>query len=177
LADVPISRAYRRCFLNYIKATSHNPYQLEQLEQIEFSQLTIALREQIVRTLLDFKTEDEVDAKRTFYMSLFSIMTQDTTVALTKRQHAPVLYCQCCVCGTSHDMLWYPKGGILPPGYGYCSWHCWQKEPPPLLALMMMLEVDFDDMTQNILFPHGQKSRIIFTNHLTRWVLNTNPLF
>jgi hypothetical protein len=176
LADVPLSRAYYRCFLNYVKATAYNPHKLDDLEQVEYAVLPISLREQIVRLLLDFKPEDEADAKRTFYMSLFSIMAQDTTISLAKRQHAPVLYRQCCVCGTPSDYLWFPKHIALPPGHGYCSWHCWQETPPPLLALMRILEVDFLDMTKNIPFPHGQKSKLVFTNHLTRWVLGDTPM-
>ena len=176
LADVPLSRAYRRCFLNYVKATGHNPYKLDDLEQVEYGALPLSYREHISRLLLDFKQQEEADAKRTFYMSLFSIMTQDTTVSLAKRQHSPVLYRQCCVCGLSCDDLWLPKGGALPSGYGYCSWSCWQEAPPPLIALMRLLEVDFADMTKNIPFPHGQRSRLTFTNHLTRWVFGETPL-
>jgi len=176
LADIPISRAYRRCFLNYVQATGHNPHKLDDLEQVEYGALPLAYREQIARLLLGLKPEDEAEAKRTFYMSLFSIMTHDTTVSLTKRQHAPVAYCQCCVCGTPSEHLWYPKGAVLPPGYGYCSWACWQENPPPFLALIRSLEVDFLDMIRNLPFPHGQKSRLIFTMHLTRWVFGDTPL-
>ncbi len=176
LADIALSRAYRRCFLNYVKATSHNPYKRDELEQIEFGNLPLHYREHIARLLLDLKEEDEVETKRTFYMALFSIMTHDTTVSLTKRQHSPVTYRQCCVCGSAENPLWFPKGGILPSGYGYCSWSCWQEYPPPLLALTKILEVDFAEMTKNLPFPHGQKSRLIFTLHLVRWIFGETSL-
>lgn len=176
LADIPISRSYRRCFLNYVKATSHNPFKLDDLEQVEYGALPLYYREQIAKMLLDFKAYEEANAKRTFYTALFSIMTQDTTASLARRQHSPVLYQQCCVCGQTCDTLWFPKGGALPAGYGYCSWHCWQESPPPLLALMQRLEVDFADMTNNIPFPHGQRSRVTFTTHLTRWIFGDSPL-
>ena len=44
LADVPLSRAYYRCFLNYVKATAYNPYKLDDLEQVEFSALPLSLK-------------------------------------------------------------------------------------------------------------------------------------
>lgn len=176
LADTSLSRAYRRCFLNYVKATGHNPHKLDALEQVEYGALPLSYREQIAKILLDLKTHEEAEAKRTFYMSLFSIMTQDTTVSLAKRQHSPVAYRQCCVCGLASDELWFPKGFALPAGYGYCSWNCWQESPPPLIALMIMLEVDFADMTQNLPYPHGQRSRLTFITHLTRWVFGDTPL-
>lgn len=176
LANIPLGRAYRRCFLNYVQATGHNPYKLDDLEQVEYGALPFPCREQIARLLLNLKPEDEAEAKRTFYISLFSIMAHDTTVSLAKRQHAPVPYRQCCVCGIPSESLWFPKGAVLPPGSGYCSWACWQESPPPLLALTRSLEVDFADMTSNLPFPHGQKSRLIFTLHLTRWIFGETSL-
>lgn len=176
LANIPLSRAYRRCFLNYVQATGHNPYKLDDLEQVEYGILPLSYREYIARLLLGLKPEEEAQAKRTFYISLFSIMTHDTTVSLTKRQHSPVPYRQCCICGMPSDDLWFPKGGVLPPGHGYCSWSCWQEMPPPLLSLTKSLEVDFADMTANLPFPHGQKSRLIFTQHLTRWIFGETSL-
>lgn len=176
LADIPISRAYKRCFLNYVKATSHNPYQREALEKVEFCALPLHLREQISKSLLAMKNADETSTKRMFYTSLFSIMVHDSIVSLAKKQHAPVLYRQCCVCGTQSDSLWLPKGGCLPSGYGYCSWSCWQENPPPLLALAKSLEVDFCEMLDNISFPNGHKSKLMFTTHLTKWILGENAI-
>lgn len=176
LSDISLSRAYRRCFLNYVKATGHNPYKTDELEQAEFGALPLSYREHIARLLLDLETTEETEIKRTFYMSLFTIMAHDTTVSLTKKQHAPIAYQQCCVCGAASESLWYPKGGVLPSGYGYCSWSCWQESPPPLLALTRMLEVDFIEMTDNLPFPHGQKSKIAFTQHLTQWIFGETPL-
>ena len=176
LANIPLGRAYHRCFLNYVKATGHNPHKLDDLDQVEYGTLPLSYREHIARLLLDLTIPDETEAKRTFYMSLFSIMAHDTTVSLAKRQHSPVPYRQCCVCGMPSDRLWFPKGGTLPSGHGYCSWYCWRESPPPLLALTQILEVDFADMTKNLPFPHGQRSKIVFTLHLTRWVLGETPL-
>jgi hypothetical protein len=176
LADIPIGKAYRRCFLNYVKSTGFNPYKKDELEQAEFGLLPLSYREQIAKILLNFKPEDELAAKRTFYISLFSIMAHDTTVSLAKKQHSPLPYRQCCVCGNVNEKLWLPKGGILPSGYGYCSWACWQETPPPLLALTRTLEVDFADLLKNIPFPHGQKSRLTFILHLTRWIFGESSL-
>lgn len=177
LADIPLSRAYSRCFLRYVKATGHNPHSVDDVEQAEYGALPLPYREQIAKLFLDFSVEQDVEeAKRSFYIALFSIMTQDTTVTLTKKQHSPVPYRQCCVCGVASETLWFPKGGVLPSGYGYCSWSCWQETPPPLLALMKTLEVDYQDMTENFPFPHGQKSRLAFIMHLTRRVLGDAPL-
>ena len=176
LADVPISRIYKRCFLNYVKAMGFNPYKREEMEQIEFPSLSIAYREQITKILLDLKDDDDINIKKMFYMSLFSIMTQDATASLTKKYHSPAIYEQCCVCGQVTDSLWLPRSGILPSGYGYCSWNCWQALPPPLLTLIKNLEVDFLDMINNIFFPQGQKSRFMFTQHLTQWILGETSL-
>ena len=176
LANVPISRAYRRCFLNYVRATGYNPYKRDELEQVEYATLSLFYREQITKILLDIRQEDESAIKRTFYMSLFSIMAHDTTISLAKKQHAPIPYQQCCVCGQSSDQLWFPKGNVLPSGYGYCSWSCWQSSPPPLLALTEILETDFAEMTKNLPFPHGQKSRLTFCQHLTRWIFGETSM-
>lgn len=176
LSDVPISRLYRRCFLNYVKATSHNPYKKDELEQVEFGALPLDHREQIARIFLDMSLEDEVETKRLFYISLFSCMAHDTAASLTKRQHDPIRYQQCCVCGQSYEKLWFPKGGVLPDGHGYCSWACWQETPPPLLSLSKMLEVDFNQMIELIPFPQGGQSRLIFSHLLTKWILGDTLL-
>ena len=175
LADVPVAKVYRRCFLNYVKATGHNPHKLENLEQVEYGSLPVPYREQIARILLNLTPEDEANAKRTFYISLFSILAHDTTIAITKRQHDPIPYQQCCICGRSDTQLWYPKGGILPSGYGYCSWNCWQEYPPPMLALMKIIEVDFKELFKNLSF-QGYESRLIFTKHLIQWVFGISAI-
>ena len=169
LEDVPVSSPYRRYFLRYVKATNFNPYQIDELEQVEYGLLPREHKEQIALMFLDL--EDAGDAKRSFYMAIFSIMAHDTTVSLPKRMLDPVAYRQCSVCGLESDCLWVPKAGILPSGWGYCSWNCWQLLPPPLLSIMMILEVDFEDLARNLPFPHGQKSRLVFANHLTQWVM------
>lgn len=177
LSDIPLSRAYGRCFLKYVKSTGYNPHAIDEVEQVEYGTLPLPYREQIAKLLLSIKTDGEVEEiKRNFYIALFSIMTQDTAVSLAKRQHDPVIYRQCCICGTACDNLWYPTGGLLPSGYGYCSWSCWQETPPPLLALMKTLEVDYKDMTDNFPFPQGHKSRLAFITHLTRRVLGDASL-
>ncbi len=170
LGDMKINRLYRRCFLFYVKTTSSNPYKLRDLERVEFSALPLSAREAIAKVLLDIKKEDELELKRNFYTALFSIMIQDTTLSVTKKRYAPVLYQQCCVCGCTERALWFPKGGILPQGFGYCSWACWQEMPPPILSLVKNLEVDFYQMLKCIPYPNGQKSKLVFLLHLIRWV-------
>jgi hypothetical protein len=171
LADIPLAKAYRRCFLNYVKATSHNPFRREELERSEFGALPLSMREHIARLLLDMAPSAESEAKRMFYVALFSVMAHDCAVSLAKRQHAPVAYRQCCACGTPSEDLWFPKGGVLPEGSGYCSWSCWQERPPPLLELERTIGVDLGGLLQSLPFPHGQKSRLNFALHLARWLL------
>jgi len=169
LENSSISRTYKRCFLNYVKATAYNPRKTETLEKVEYGLLPLAVREHIARLFLDLGQDN--DSKRSFYAAMFSVMAHDTTVILTKFQLDPVPYLQCCACGASEDVtLWYPKSGILPSGFGYCSWNCWQTMPPPLITLIKLLEVDFLDLLNNLPFTQGQKSRLTFVHHVTRWV-------
>jgi len=159
--------AYLGCFLNYVKATQWNPFKVSSLK--EFSDLPISLREHLASLFLGMKDEEVVRAKRTFYFSLFTLMTEESasSASLAKRQHAPIPYRQCVVCGTSEVPLWFPKGGVLPNGYGYCGWNCWQALPPPLLALEHATTsgIPFSEMTQSVNF-QGNHSRLQYVKHL-----------
>lgn len=174
LENLPVSRVYKRCFLNYVKSTAYNPFQIDDLEQVEYDFLSQTHKEQIA--LLFLGLEDGGESKRSFYLSIFSIMAHDTTISLPKTRLDPVIYRQCCACGQETDKLWLPTAGILPSGWGYCSWNCWQVLPPPLLFLVRILEVGFEKLIRNIPFPHGQKSRLVFVNHLTQHVLGETSL-
>lgn len=169
LEDVSISKTYKRCFLNYVKATGHNPHQIDDLEQVEYNFLPPEYKEQIALMFLGLK--DGQEAKHAFYIAIFSIMANDTTASLAKKKLDPVPYRQCCACGQPTEDLWTPSSGILPSGWGYCSWGCWQMLPPPIIYLMRILDVDFEELIRNIPYPQGQKSRLVFINHLAQWVL------
>lgn len=174
LEDVSISKIYNRCFLKYVKATGYNPHHIDDLEQVEYNFLAQEHKEQIALMFLDLK--DGTEAKQSFYIAIFSIMANDATISLSKRKLSPVPYRQCCVCGQPNDNLWLPSSGVLPSGWGYCSWSCWQTLSPPLLYLMRILDVDFEDLIRKIPYPHGHRSRLTFTNHLTQWVLGETSL-
>ena len=162
-----IARTYLGCFLNYVKATQWNPFKVAALG--EFSTLSLPLREHLASLFLGMKEEEVIKAKRTFYFSLFSLLSEESASAASvpKRQHAPVPYRQCAVCGNSDVPLWFPKSGLLPNGYGYCSWACWQTLPPPLLSLEHATAsgIPFSDMTQTVTF-QGNHSRLQYVKHL-----------
>jgi len=173
LADKPISQVYRRCFLQYKKVVTNNVYKIDALDQAEYHNLPKKMREQIVSLLLDLNDDSIAQAKSNFYFSLFAILSQDTVINLPKKQHAPVIYRQCCVCGQASDTLYFPKSRTLPDGWGYCSWSCYQALPPPLLALERILEVNVGDMMKNLRF-QGFKNRVSYIKNLTTWVIGSN---
>lgn len=173
LSEKPIANVYRRCFLYYKKLTTNNPYKLDSIDQAEYHNLPIKIREQIVSLLLDLSKEDIGQAKSNFYFSLFSILSQDVVINLPKKQLSPVLYRQCCVCGKQEDNLYFPKSRTLPDGYGYCSWACFQSLPPPLLALEKILEVSLGEMTKNLKF-QGFKNRVSYVKNLTTWIIGSS---
>lgn len=173
LSDKPISAVYKRCFLYYKKIITNNVYKIDSLDQAEYHNLPKKLREQIVSLLLDLDDEAIGQAKSNFYFSLFSILSQDTVINLPKKQLAPVLYRQCCVCGIQSDNLYFPKSRTLPDGWGYCSWPCFQVLPPPLLALEKILEVSLNEMTKNLRF-QGFKNRVSYVKNLTTWIIGSN---
>lgn len=157
-----------------METTGYNPYQVNDLEQVEYNFMPVEQREQVALLFLDL--EEGSEANRAFYIAIFSLMANDMTVSLSKRKLAPVPYKQCCVCGQTTDALWLPKSGTLPSGWGYCSWSCWQMLPPPILYFMRILDVDFEELIRKIPYPHGQRSRTVFTDHLTQWVLGNTSL-
>ncbi len=176
LSDTKLGHVYKRCFLNYSRSTSYNPYKKEILEKAEFSVLPTAQREFIATLLLNIKDEDKTEYKRLFYTSLFSVMTQDTTISLVKKCLDPVPYRQCCFCGVATDTLWFPVGNLLPPGFGYCSWNCWQDSPPPILSLTKMFEVDFIDLLKKLIAPLNKKARNLFMRHILLWIFGDSSI-
>lgn len=169
-----LSLAYQRCFLKYLKETTHNPFKIESVEAMEFARLPIKYREQIVQIF--FPEEASCQGLRratsSFYVTLFSILAQEATAAVSRSELDPVPFEQCAVCGQSHDDLWFPTPGTtpLPEGWGYCSWGCYQKKPPLVLSLEAGMEVEFDSLLLNFSFDLI-KSRPKFLAQLTAWVL------
>ena len=173
LEDKAVSTLYRRCFLYYKKLITNNVYKIDALDQAEYQNLPKKLREQIVSLFLDLDAESVGHAKSNFYFSLFSILSQDTVINLPKKQLAPVLYKQCCVCGCESDTLYFPKSRTLPDGWGYCGWSCYQEMPPPLLAIEKILELSLNEMTKSLKF-QGFKNRVSYVKNLTTWIIGSN---
>jgi len=173
--DGPLAPGYRHCFLNYLESLKHNPYGNEELERNpSFGELSSGLRRQIVKAL--FGADDpEVDrAYGAFYLAMFNITAQDVIAEQEKSQVEPVPYRQCAVCGIEAD-LWIPKRGALPPGYGYCGYACYQRKPPPLLALERRLELEVGQLFHEIEF-NGPAERPKFIKQLAGWVLGESPM-
>ena len=76
-----IARTYLGCFLNYVKATQWNPFKVAALG--EFSTLSLPLREHLASLFLGMKEEEVIKAKRTFYFSLFSLLSEESASAFS----------------------------------------------------------------------------------------------
>jgi hypothetical protein len=114
-------------------------------------------------------------ATSNFYISMFSVLAQDSILFYNKHRLDPVPYKQCAVCGTACDHLFIPKSGALPAGWGYDRYCCYQLKPPPLLLLEKTLELDTIDMMKNIEHDATQ-SRAKFVRNLVQWVFSNTPM-
>ena len=114
---------------------------------------------------------------REFYTSLFSVFSEDVLLELKRHQIDPVLYTQCAVCGSSGKELFYPKSKILPVGWGYCRYACYQLKPPPILLLEKNLGIDFLDLIKALRSEYeSSQSRAKFARHLAQWVFGDTPM-
>lgn len=181
LDNTPIALVYRRCFLLYSKSLSHNPNAQNILGDppdptLNFSDEPKAWREKIIEGFFTVKETEFKKSYADFYTSVFSVIAQDILVSLPKTHMDPLPYRQCVVCGTSEvKPLWYPKGGALPDGWGYCGFNCYQLKPPPLVAMERVLEVDFEHVVKGLDFDI-LRSRPKFVKNLIRWVLGPTPM-
>lgn len=145
--DSNLSKYYRRCFLNYVEKGIQNPNHLASIEQAQFSKLSPCQKKSLLKAFFQVQESDLDHAQRTFYLSFFSILIQDILLEIPRVVLKPVPFRQCAVCGAmddeDHPEFFYPKGGALPHGYGYCSWNCYQLKPPPVLILEELLDIDF----------------------------------
>jgi len=161
---------YRRCFLNYVDKLRHNPYKVRTLAT--FAEASPEQKEQITAAFFGVTLADIQKVTTSFYTSLLSVLSFDTTSSLANRQVSPVPYRQCAVCGTAceREELFLPKSGVLPPGYGYCSYPCYQLKPPPILHLECILHLDYRQFLDNLQFDRT-KNRKRFVTQLIRWVI------
>lgn len=173
-----LSKYYRRCFLNYVEKGVQNPNHLTTIEQAQFSKLSLTQKKSLIKAFFNVNEENIHHAQRTFYLSFFSILLQDILLELPRSVLKPVPYSQCAVCGVMDDAdqskFFYPKGGALPDGYGYCSWNCYQTKPPPILVLESILEVDF-----RLLVEHQDLAQVLKKGSvplLTYWLFTGVPL-
>lgn len=174
LNDNPISRSFKRCFLNYQESLRYNPFAVAKKQDFDFNNLPQAQRNQIVASFFDLNEGDLGKVSANFYTSLFSILAEDALVGLRKVQLDPVPFRQCAVCGQESERLFYPRS-ILPSGYGYCSYPCFQLKPPPILALERNMEVDFKDLVE-ALEEQNTQTRTQFYRQLVDWVFGSTPI-
>lgn len=175
LEPSPLSRRFKRCFLLYTEQFKGQRY--GRGAEMTFSNLPRRHREAIVKVFMKASEEDLSAAYRDFYIAFFTILAEDTIVSLPKIQLDPIPYCQCVVCGDVDETrsLFVPQSGLLPPGYGYCSYRCFQLKPPPIIALERILEVDFRLLSDNLEF-ETIRNRPKFVWNLITWVLGGMPL-
>ena len=174
----PLSRYYKRCFLNYVEKGIQNPNHLASIEQAQFSRLSRSQKKSLLKAFFHIKDEEIDHAQRTFYLSFFSILLQALLLELPRGTLSPVPYEQCVVCGVSADEgpfpFFYPKGGALPSGHGYCSWSCYQLKPPPIVVLERILDVDFRHLVAHQDLPQTLRKESV--SLITYWLFSGVPL-
>lgn len=173
-----LSRYYKRCFLNYVEKGVKNPNHLASLEQAQFSRLSLAQKQTLIKAFFGVREESIDHAQRTFYVSFFTILMQDLLLEVPRGTLSPVPFEQCVVCGGAHDEgspgFFYPKGGALPPGHGYCSWGCYQLKPPPIIVLERILDVDFGHLVAHQELAQTLKKQSV--SLITFWLFTGVPL-
>lgn len=174
----PLSRYYKRCFLNYVEKGVQNPNHLACIEQAQFSKLSVTQKKSLLKAFFQAKDDDLDHAQRTFYLSFFSIVLQDLLLEIPRGTLQPVAYEQCVVCGVSCEeserAFFFPKGGALPSGQGYCSWSCYQLKPPPIIVLERILDVDFKHIVGHDELQHALKQESV--SLITYWLFTGVPL-
>lgn len=176
--DSSLSKYYRRCFLNYVEKGVQNPNHLASIEQAQFSKLSFLQKKSLLKAFFKVNEDEIKQAQRAFYVSFFSIIVQEIILEIPRGVLRPLPYSQCAVCGVMDEVddpkFFYPKGGALPDGYGYCSWNCYQLKPPPILLLESILDVDF-----RLLVEHQDLAQVLKKGSvplLLYWLLVGVPL-
>ena len=131
-------------------------------------------KEEIIKGFLSVTDDDIQQATGNFYLRLINLLLQTTLIDLPRTQLEPIPYTQCCVCGNSENPLWFPKSGVLPDGYGYCSYACFQLKPPPILVHEQFLETEYQTLIPNLTFDIF-KTRAQFVQNLIQYIFNKIP--
>ena len=173
--STPISKTYKRCFLNYLEALRYNPYKSKNDREDEYSSIPFNQRAQIVGSFFNLDEKEVLKATSNFYISMFSVIAQDSILFHHKHHLDPVPYRQCAVCGNPSDNLFIPKHGGLPQGWGYCSYACLQKKCVPLLILEKTLDLDTIDLMTSLEYENTQ-SRAKFVRNLINWIFSNTPM-
>lgn len=172
LNDNPIGKSHKRCFLNYAESVRQKPQAAK--NEHDFQAFPADKKIKIAAEFFDMTVSQVENINNAFYVSLFSIFAEDAIVSLKKHQLDPVLYRQCAVCGIEENQLFYPES-MLPPGFGYCSYACYQLKPPPILLIEKNLDLDFLDFIKSMEYESTQ-SRAKFIRQLVDWVLGNTPM-
>jgi len=172
LNDNAAGRLHKRCFLNYAESIRNKPQALK--NEHDFQAFSSEKKIKVAADFFDLTVSQVEGINNAFYVSLFSIFAEDAIVSLKKHQLDPVLYRQCAVCGNAEDKLYYPDS-MLPPGFGYCTYNCYQLKPPPILLIEKNLDLDFIDFIRSMEYESPQ-SRAKFIRQLVDWVLGSTPM-
>lgn len=173
LADNPAAREHNRCFLAYTDSIRKRPSTSK--TDNDFNNFPQDRKNKIAAQFFDVPLEQVEKINSEFYLSLFSVFAEDVSASLRKQHLDPVKFVQCCVCGGEEEELFIPKGGVLPSGYGYCSYACFQLKPPPILMLEKNMDLDFAEFVRSMEHESHQ-GRAKFVRQMAEWVLGTVPL-
>lgn len=154
-----ITSIYKNCYLYYLNSIKN------------YDKLPLKYREKIVQCFLGSEEIDTQQASANFYLGLINLLLQDTIIDLPRSQLEPIPYKQCCVCGSCEKELWFPKAGVLPYGYGYCSYACFQLKPPPILIHEQFLESEYKSLMPNLKYDIF-KTRAKFVQNLIQYIFS-----
>lgn len=163
---------YKRCFLNYTDTIRNRPGAAK--NEHDFQAFTQEKKNKIASQFLEITLDEVEQVNSNFYLALFSVFAEDVAISLCKHQLDPVPFEQCVVCGSGEDELFYPEG-VLPSGYGYCSYSCFQLKPPPILMVEKNMNLEFIDFISAIKHQTNQ-SRAKFVRQLSEFVLGNTPM-
>jgi hypothetical protein len=172
LDDNPASNTYNRCFLNYTAEVRTRANLIK--GEFDFNNFSQDKKNKVAAQFFDIPIEEVAKVNSEFYVSLFSVFAEDVSVALKKQQLDPVPYRQCCVCGTECDELFILKS-VLPAGWGYCSYGCFQMKPPPILLIEKNMDLDFLEFV-GAMEHESYQGRAKFVRQLIEWVLGNSAM-
>jgi hypothetical protein len=173
LNDNPAANVYNRCFLNYTAEVRIRANLIK--GEFDFNNFSQEKKNKVAAQFFDISPGEVEKVNSEFYISLFSVFAEDVSVALRKHQLDPVPFKQCCVCGSESDELFIPKGGILPKGFGYCSYGCFQMKPPPILLIEHNMDLDFLEFIE-AMEHQSHQGRAKFVRQLVEWVLGNSAM-